>query len=281
MILDRILADKRTELDTRKAERPLEDVKSAARDAAPPRDFASAVSARHPAKSACGPKPSAEDSELRNPKSEIKLIAEVKKASPSKGLIRADFDPAAIALAYERAGASAISVLTDEKYFQGNLEDLEAVRRAVSLPVLRKDFIIDAYQVYESRAAQADAILLIVAALSRQELSGLMALADELGMASLVEVHTPEELDIAVRMGARIIGINNRNLQTFETRLGTTLEIAHRVPDDRILVSESGILTRADVERLMAAGVDAILVGEALMKESDPGAKVGELLGTV
>ena len=207
------------------------------------------------------------------------MIAEVKKASPSRGLIRADFDPAEIAAAYEEAGASAISVLTDEKNFQGRLEYLEAVHRAVSLPVLQKDFIIDPYQVYEARAALADAILLIVAALCREELTEFMALAEELGMASLVEVHTSEELDVALEVGAKVIGINNRNLQTFETKLETTLELAPKIPSDRILVSESGIFTRADVERLMAAGVDAVLVGEALMREPDPGTKVRELLG--
>jgi len=209
------------------------------------------------------------------------LIAEVKKASPSKGLIRADFDPVQIAKTYEAAGASAISVLTDEKYFQGRLEYLTAVHDAVSLPTLRKDFIIDAYQVYESRAAKADAILLIVAALDAGRLRDLMALATELGMASLVEAHSSEELDIALEVAARIIGINNRNLQTFETKLETTLELASRVPGDRVLVSESGIFTRSDVERLMAVGVDAILVGESLMREPDPGMKVRELLGVV
>jgi len=273
LILDRILADKRAEVDTRKAQTPLDGLKRAVRDAAPARDFAAAIRAER--SGSCG---------LRFRLRRIcspSLIAEVKKASPSRGLIRADFDPAEIAAAYEQAGASAISVLTDEKYFQGRLEYLEAVHRAVSLPVLRKDFIIDAYQVYEARAAQADAILLIVAALSRERLSELMALAGELGMASLVEVHTAEELDAALEVGARIIGINNRDLRTFETKLDTTLELAHRAPADRILVSESGIFTRADVERLMAAGVDAVLIGEALMRESDPGAKVKELLGRV
>jgi len=206
------------------------------------------------------------------------LIAEVKKASPSRGLIRPDFDPVAIARTYESAGASTISVLTDEQYFQGRLEYLAAIRAAVNLPLLRKDFIIDAYQVFESRAAQADGILLIVAALSRGQLSEFLGLADELGMASLVEVHTAEELDAALQVGARIVGVNNRDLRTFETKLETTLELASSVPADRVLVSESGILTRADVERLMEAGVDAILVGESLMRDPDPGVKVRELL---
>jgi len=289
LILDRILADKRTEVGARKARVPLEDLKRAARDAAPARAFARAIadgkSEIRPALRTVPPSDGIPQHARRsrqrreNPKSEIRLIAEVKKASPSRGLIRADFDPAEIAAAYEEVGASAISVLTDEKYFQGRLEYLEAVHRAVSLPVLQKDFIIDPYQVYEARAALADAILLIVAALCREELTEFMALAEELGMASLVEVHTSEELDVALEIGARIIGINNRDLRTFETKLDTTLGLAPRVPADRILVSESGIFTRADVERLMGAGVDAILVGESLMREPDPGTKVRELLG--
>ena len=271
MILDQILADKRTEVGARKARVPLEDLKRAARDAAPARVFAAAICAER--SGSCGLR-----FRLRRICS-LSLIAEVKKASPSRGLIRADFDPAEIAAAYEEAGASAISVLTDEKYFQGRLEYLEAVHRAVSLPVLQKDFIIDPYQVYEARATLADAILLIVAALPRERLSELMPLAGELGMASLVEVHTAEELDAALEIGARIIGINNRDLRTFETKLDTTIGLADRVPGDRILVSESGIFTRADVERLMTVGVDAVLVGEALMREPDPGVKIRELLG--
>ena len=327
MILDQILADKRIEVDARKADVPLDTQKAMACDALPARDFESAVSgqsvagcqlpvAGEPPHPAFGhPLPPAGEGNMweaspdgdssspvsesdtgvpeRDPdpegfgkgwgegKSAIRLIAEVKKASPSKGLIRPDFDPVEIAKTYEQAGASAISVLTDEKYFQGRLDYLKAVREAVGLPLLRKDFIIDPYQIYEARAAGADAILLIVAALSKSELSEFMILADELGMASLVEVHAAEELDIALETGVRIIGINNRNLQTFETKLETTLELAARVPPDKVLVSESGIFTRADVERLMEVGVDAILVGESLMREPDPGVKVKELLGDI
>ena len=262
MILDQILADKRIEVAERKVKRPQSELEAAIHDLPAPRDF---LPLRHSA--------------LRTSRSALALVAEVKKASPSKGLIRPDFDPVEIAKTYEAAGASAISVLTDEKYFQGRLEYLTAVHDAVSLPVLRKDFIIDPYQVYEARAAGADAVLLIVAALPIEQLKDLTALATELGMASLVEVHSPEELDIALAAGAKIIGINNRNLQTFETKLETTLELASKVPGDRILVSESGIFARWDVERLMAAGVDAILVGESLMREQDPGVKVRELLG--
>lgn len=264
MILNKILADKRIEVDYRKSLRRISDLKI--EEASPPRDFRAALNGRRPSTS-------------RTPTTAVKLIAEIKKASPSKGLIRLDFDPIAIGRAYEEAGASAISVLTDEKYFQGRLEYLTAVRKAVSLPLLRKDFIIDTYQVYESRAANADAILLIVAALSKSQLLELMALASNLGMASLVEAHSAKELEVAIESGAEIIGINNRNLQTFETKLETTIELAQSVPGDRILVSESGIFTRADVERLMEAGVDAILVGESLMRESDPRMKVKELLG--
>lgn len=208
------------------------------------------------------------------------MIAEVKKASPSKGLIRPDFEPVTIAKTYESAGASAISVLTDEKYFQGSIEYLKSIRQAVDLPLLRKDFVIDAYQIYEARAAGADAILLIVAALSREQLVEFGGLARELGMGALIEVHTAEELDVALSTDEPIIGINNRNLQTFETTLDTTIELASRIPSDRVIVSESGIFTRADVERLTAAGVDAILVGESLMREPDPGVKVRELLGS-
>jgi len=268
-ILDRILADKRIEVAERKARVSLSEVVQAARDAPSPRDFASALTSRPLV---------AGKSEIRNSKFEIRLVAEIKKASPSKGLIRADFDPVEIGQTYEAAGASAISVLTDEKYFQGRLEYLKAVHDAVSLPLLRKDFIVDEYQVHEARAACADAILLIIAALDNQRLSELMSLAADLGMASLVEVHTADELKTAMDVGAEIIGINNRDLRTFEVKLETTLSLARDVPGDRILVSESGINSRADVEKLMSAGVDAILVGEALMREPDPAIKVRELL---
>ena len=267
MILDRILQDKKLEVERLHIDTPPEYLVDIALQMDPPLDFRAALRAP-------GPK-----SEVRNPKSEIALVAEVKKASPSKGLIRPDFDPVAIARRYEETGASAISVLTDEKHFQGRLEYLTQIREAVGIPLLRKDFIIDRMQVYEARAAGADAILLIVAALSLGQLHDLLGAARDLGMAALVEVHTESELCTAVSVGADIIGINNRDLQTFETRLETTLELASRVPPDRVLVSESGINTRADVERLMAAGVDAILVGESLMREEDPGSKVKELLG--
>ncbi len=281
MILNQILADKRTEVADRKSRIPVADLKRIASDAPPPRDFASALRTTPPSpvigRGAGGE--GSGDSALRTPHSALRLIAEVKKASPSKGLIRPDFDPVWIAKTYEAAGASAISILTDEKYFQGKLEYLTAVHDAVSIPCLRKDFIVDPYQIYEARAARADAILLIVAALTPGELSEFMALSNELGMAALVETHTAEELDIALNAGAQVIGINNRNLQTFETKLETTLSLAPKVPGVRVLVSESGIFTRADVESLLRAGVDAILVGESLMRIPDPGVKVKELLG--
>jgi indole-3-glycerol phosphate synthase len=265
LILDKILADKRAEVEALHLASPPEYLMALALGADPPRGFKAEIRNSK--------------SEIRKPRSEIALIAEVKKASPSKGLIRPDFDPVAIARRYEEAGASAISVLTDEKYFQGKLEYLSAIREAVDLPLLRKDFIIDRIQVYESRAAGADAILLIVAALSPADLRMLLELVRKLGMDALVEVHTEPELCTALSVGADIIGINNRNLQTFETTLETTLELAEKIPADKVVVSESGINIRAEVERLMAAGVDAILVGESLMREPDPGVKVRELLG--
>ncbi len=257
MILDTILEEKRTEVARRAAETPLVELKSRARDAAPPRDFAGGL--------------------VRNPSGTPAVIAEVKRASPSKGLIRADFDPVAIARCYEAAGASAISVLTDEKFFQGSLRYLMAVRQSVGLPVLRKDFLIDGYQVHEARAAGADAVLLIVAALDRDTLAELMDLAGELGMQCLVEVHDEREMETAVYAGATLIGINNRNLYTFEVSLETTKRLLPMARDRRV-VSESGIFTSADLRTLGALGVDAVLIGEALMRERDIEAKLRELI---
>ncbi len=208
----------------------------------------------------------------------ISLIAEVKKASPSKGVIRADFHPAEIARAYESAGASAISVLTDEPYFQGKLAYLDEVRGAVGLPLLRKDFIIHPAQIVEA-VGRADAVLLIVAALQPAELRDFLALAAACGLDTLVEVHDAAELDIALESGAPVIGINNRDLRTFVVDVETTLRLLPNIPDDRIVVSESGISTHAQVQRLEEAGVDAILVGEALMANPDIAAKTRELLG--
>ena len=207
------------------------------------------------------------------------LIAEVKKASPSAGVIAENFDPVQIARTYESAGANAISVLTDEPFFQGNLSYLTRVRAAVSLPVLRKDFILHEAQIYEASCAGADAILLIVAALEQPDLERLLAVATDFQLDALVEVHTMEELDRALETDARIIGINNRNLGTFEVDLATTEILSEQVPDDIVLVSESGIKTAADTRRVLDSGCNAILVGETLMRADDVHAAVEELLG--
>lgn len=265
MILDDILATKAEEVAAARQARPLAEVAAAARTAPPVRPFREALA-----------------------RPGVQVIAEVKKASPSKGLIRPDFDPAAIARAYEAGGAACLSVLTDERYFQGSLRCLEAVRQAVALPVMRKEFIIDEYQVYEARAAGADAILLIVAAFHGEcaggrtpaDLNRLAALAGELGMDVLTEVHTEEELELAVASGAPVIGINNRDLRTFHTTLDVTFALAPRVPADRLLVSESRIGSHADLLRLAEAGVQAVLVGESLMRQPDVRAALEALRGT-
>ncbi len=255
MILDEIIAYKKQELSDTKRAVPFGEVKSKAADAGPARGFGKALS---------GP--------------EIRLIAEVKKASPSKGVIRGDFNPVEIARTYARSGASCLSVLTEKKYFQGSLAYLGEIRKAVELPLLRKDFIVDAYQIVEARAAGADAILLIAACLERQQIEDFIGIAKETGLDVLVESHTYKELDRALLAGAELVGINNRDLQSFSVSLQTTLDLLKDVPDDRTVVSESGIKTRDDVKRLHQAGVDAILVGESLMREQDIGKKVKELL---
>jgi len=209
----------------------------------------------------------------------VSLIAEVKRASPSKGLLRADLDAAALARTYEESGASAVSVLTDRRFFGGGLDDLRAVRQSVTLPLLRKDFVLDPYQVYEARAAGADAVLLIVAALSDDSLDALYRLVRELGMTALVEVHGEAELQRALEIEPRVVGVNNRDLRTFEVSLETTARLRPLVPDDVVLVSESGVHTRADVERLAAIGADAMLVGESLVRAADVGHKIEQLLG--
>lgn len=257
MILDEIIAFKKQELAETKRQRTLAQMKALARDAEPARGFGSALS---------GP-------------GGMRLIAEVKKASPSKGIIRADFDPVKIAVAYQEAGAHAISVLTERKFFQGSLEYLAEIRKAVSLPLLRKDFIIDEYQIYEAKAAGADAVLLIAACLELERMADFLGIAGELGLGVLAEAHTGKELDTALRAGAQIVGINNRDLTTFTVALQTTFDLLKDIPDDRTVVSESGIQTRQDVEWLEQAGADAILVGESLMREKDAGKKVRELLG--
>jgi indole-3-glycerol phosphate synthase len=265
-ILDKIIQTKRQEVAERQARVPLEALKERVASLPRPRNFFAAVTT--PGKKL------------------VNLIAEVKKASPSAGVIRADFDPVAIARAYEAAGADALSVLTDEQYFQGKLEYIEAVRAAVKLPVLRKDFVVDPYQVYETRAAGADAMLLIAECLPVNELIDLQILATELSLTTLIEVH---DMDNLIRVRDHVIGfphkrysllgINNRDLRTFKTDLGTTLRLAELVEDRSVLVSESGIHTPSDIAKLADAGVSAVLVGESLMRSPDIGAKVRELFG--
>jgi indole-3-glycerol phosphate synthase len=257
MILDDIIAHKKEELAETKRRFPFTEIKARAADAGPVRGFGEALSAG----------------------TGIRLIAEVKKASPSKGVIREDFDPIAIARTYEKSGASCISVLTEQKFFQGKLEYLGAIRKTVGLPLLRKDFIIDEYQIHEARAAGADAILLIAACLDKSQLQDHMGTSAQLGLDVLVESHTYRELDKSLLAGAMLIGINNRDLTTFTISLQTTLDLVKDIPDDRTIVSESGIKTREDVLNLQQAGVDAILVGESLMREKDVESKVKELLG--
>jgi len=207
----------------------------------------------------------------------IKFIAEVKKASPSAGIIREDFNYIDIAKEYESGGASAISVLTDKEFFKGDIKYLSEIKETVSLPALRKDFIIDPYQIYEARVAGADLVLLIARILTKAEIDAFLTLSQELGMECLVEVHDNDELEKVLETEAVIIGINNRNLDTFETNLDTTLQLYHRIPDGKIVVSESGIKTRADVLVLEEAGIDAILIGETLMRSRDISQKIKEL----
>jgi indole-3-glycerol phosphate synthase len=256
-ILDQIIATKRQEVAAASERLPLSELEAQAAEAPPARDFLASIH---------GPGP-------------IRVIAEVKKASPSAGILRPDFDPIAIARIYQDHGASALSVLTDAPYFQGHLSYLARIRASVAIPLLRKDFLIDEYQVVEARMAGADAILLIAECLSDRQLRGLRERAEDLGMHALVELHDQANLDRTLDSGARIVGINNRNLHTFETRLEHTLDLRHRIPPGVCLVSESGIKSRADVLRLEAAGVHAILVGETLMKATDIGRALEDLLG--
>ncbi len=215
----------------------------------------------------------------RTPDSTPAIIAEIKKASPSRGVLSEDFDPAAIAREYERGGAAALSVLTDEKHFQGSLSDLGAARAAVRLPALRKDFTIDPYHVHQAAAYGADAILLIAAILTERQMRDFRELAARYGMAALVEVHDEDELAAAVASGARIIGVNNRDLRNFEVSLETSVRLAAKIPDGVVRVAESGIHSAADVARLRAAGYQAFLVGEHLMKSGDPASALEALLG--
>jgi indole-3-glycerol phosphate synthase len=251
-ILRRILATKRAELEEARAAVPLAQMEDRARAAAAPRNFVGALRAK-----------------IDHGKPAV--IAEVKRASPSKGLLREPFEPAAIARSYAAAGAACLSVLTDREYFRGAPEHLAEARAACALPVLRKDFVVEPYQVYEARAMGADGILLIAAALSAGDMRGLERLAQDLGMAVLVEVHDAAELEAALTLSTPLLGINNRDLRTFETRLETTLGLLPRVPAGRLVITESGILLPRDVSRMREAGVSAFLVGEAFMRAPDPG----------
>lgn len=257
-ILNRILARKAEEIEQRSRVRPLAEMRARALQQPPTRGFIEAIRRKHAA-------------------SEAAVIAEVKKASPSKGLIRKDFNPAQIAASYEAGGAACLSVLTDVDFFQGSNLFLGEARAACSLPVLRKDFTIDPYQVYEARVIGADCILLIVAALEDGPMVEMANLAMELGMDVLVEVHDIDELERALQTDCELIGVNNRNLRSFEVSLDTTLALKDAVPRDRTLVTESGIATRADVARMREAGVETFLIGESFMREPDPGAALRRL----
>jgi len=257
-ILSKITAKKTERVQAARRHCSLAELKGKARDAEGTRDFRGS---------------------LKGEAGRIRLIAELKKASPSKGLIRKDFNPPAIAEIYERSSANAISVLTEQDFFEGSLSFLPAVKKSVSLPLLRKDFIIDDYQIYESRVHGADAILLIAALLDRGQAEEYLHLASELGLHVLFEVHNEEELEKALMVNADIIGINNRDLKTLKIDLSTTLRLKKEIPRGKIVVSESGIGNRGDVEKLIEAGIDAMLIGTALMEAQDIGKKIDELLG--
>lgn len=257
-ILAKIVKTKQQEVESSIRAQPLRDLMRQADLAPPTLDFIAALRSGPP----------------------IRLIAEVKKASPSKGVIRQDFDPVAIAQCYEQAGAHCISVLTDQSYFQGSLSHLSSIRPQVRTPLLRKDFIVHPYQVFEARVAGADAILLIAECLSRQELRGLYQLARELGMAALVEVYERANLDNVLNTGTELIGINNRNLKTFEVDLEHTIRLRQQIPTDKIVVGESGISSRQDALLLQQSNIQAMLVGESLMRQPDISLAVKQLLGT-
>jgi indole-3-glycerol phosphate synthase len=251
-ILEKIVRVKRREVADASRKQSLDAVQNQARNAGPPRDFVGALRARIS-------------------RGQPAVIAEVKKASPSKGVLRPDFDPSAIARSYAQHGAACLSVLTDVEFFQGSADYLIQARGSCDLPVLRKDFMIDPYQVFEARAMGADCILLIVAALDDATMVALERIALDLGMAVLVEIHDAGELQRALKLQTPLLGINNRNLRTFETRLETTLDLLDAIPSDKLIVTESGILGVADVERMREAGVEVFLVGEAFMRAADPG----------
>jgi indole-3-glycerol phosphate synthase len=255
-VLDRILEARFLEVEHRKKVLPETALKYGVKAATPLRDFSASLL-----------------------KPGTNVIAELKPASPSRGVIREPFDPVALATSLESAGAAALSVLTEGEFFRGSLKNLRDARKSIQLPVLRKDFIFDPWQVWETRANDADSFLLIVAALHDQQLAELIALGRELGMEPVVEVHTGEELTRAIAAGSRIIGVNNRNLKTLDVRVETSFELIEQIPDECVAVSESGIGTPAELARLHAAGFDAFLIGTRLMLSSDPAAALAELLG--
>ncbi len=254
-ILDRIVEVRRRAVDVSRQTLPVAKLEERLLAAPPARDFRAALV-----------------------KDSLNVIAELKRASPSRGVLRTDFNPAALAPAFEAAGAAALSVLTEPDFFQGGLEHLAIARSVTSLPVLRKDFIFDPYQLFEARAAGADGVLLIAAILGAKEFRGLLALSRELGLAALVEVHTEDELARALEAGAEIIGVNSRDLATFEVKPEVSLRLIEEIPEQVVAVSESGLRTHADLERLRAAGFDAFLVGEHLMQSPDPGRALRRLL---
>ena len=256
MILDTIIAHKQKELAAEQKQVPIAKLEAAVTNLPPTRDFRGAITGS----------------------GTVKLIAEVKKKSPSKGIIREDFHPVSIAKTYVENGAAAISVLTDRHFFAGELDYLRAIRAAVDVPLLRKDFTIDPYHIYQARVAGADAVLLIVAALTASQLQTFMGVAASLSLACLVEVHTRKELAVALDVDAQIIGINNRDLRTFHTDLATTFALRETIPADKIVVSESGIYSREDVVKLQEAGIHAMLVGESLMRSPDIGKQVQSLI---
>lgn len=257
-ILNKIIATKEIEVAAAKAQKSLVALQAEASAAPPTRDFVGNIRTK-----------------IANQQSAV--IAEIKKASPSKGIIRADFQPAAIARSYEQGGAACLSVLTDVEYFQGSPEYLKQARAACGLPVLRKDFMIDPYQVFEARAMGADCILLIAAAISLEKMQELEAIAHNLGMAVLVEVHNGEELDLALQLKTPLLGINNRNLRTFEVTLDTTLGLLNRIPQNKIVVTESGIFTHDDVTLMRKNNVYTFLVGEAFMRQPEPGVELAKV----
>ncbi len=256
-VLDRIIEARRAAIAHRKKSVPETALRFGVKHGQPVRDFAAALT-----------------------RDSLNVIAELKKASPSRGLIRADFDPVALAKGFEAAGAAALSVLTEEEFFQGDLKYMKDARAAVGVPVLRKDFIIDPWQVWEARATNADSFLLIVAGLDDSLLTELLALGRELGMEPLVEVHTREELARALAADARIVGVNNRDLRTLQVRVEASIELIAEIPEECIAVCESGLRTHDDIVRLRAAGFDAFLIGEHLMSQPDPGAALRTLLGS-